>query len=291
MISPKRKPIRQNDAGSRSSQSAEGISRAELTRLVSLKRKKGRGKERSFLAEGIRVLEEAIKNGIKPEKIYTHKLELSERAEGLKNTLIGRGTPLVELSSRDFKRLVETETPQGIVGLFRLPDSKFDLSVASSARRILITENISDPGNLGVLIRAALGFGFDLILLAGENVDPYNPKVIRATAGAIFGVSVMDASYEEIKILKSRVNLRLLAADLQGEPEGKWELSGRKGKNSSAPLALVVGAESVGVSEEMLSLADQWLKISHSARLESLNAAMAAGIIMHQMSLVGNHRE
>ena len=293
LISPKRKPERRIAAGRQSSDSAEGISRAELARLVSLKRKKGRRKEGSFLAEGIRLLEESIKNQVRPQKIYTHKLELSERGEGLKNTLIGRGTPLTQLNSRDFKRLVETEAPQGLIGLFRLPESGFDLTTASAAGRILIVENISDPGNLGALIRAALGFGFDLILLAGENVDPFNPKVVRASAGAIFGVKIMDSAYDQIASLKSRVNLRLLVADLQGDAERGWKLSGldRKGSASGAPVALAVGAESVGVSEELLGLADQRLKISHSSRLESLTAAMAAGIIMHQMSLVYDRRE
>lgn len=245
------------------------------------------------MAEGIRLLEEAVKHGVSPRGLYTRKLDLSERGEGLKNTLISRGAPLFELNSRDFNRLAETEAPQGMIGLFDLPRSNFDLKAASAARRILIVENMSDPGNLGVLIRTALGFGFDLILLAGENVDPYNPKVVRASAGAIFGVTLMDSSCDQIKSLKSRINLRLLAADLQGESESRWKLDGQnqKGSETNAPLALAVGAESVGMSEELLGLADQRLRISHSARLESLNAAMAAGIIMHQMSLVNDRRE
>lgn len=291
--SPKRKPARQFGAQRESNVSSDGISRTELTRLASLKRKKGRSKERLFLAEGIRLLEEAVKHGVSPRGLYTRKLDLSERGEGLKNTLISRGAPLFELNSRDFNRLAETEAPQGMIGLFDLPRSNFDLKAASAARRILIVENMSDPGNLGVLIRTALGFGFDLILLAGENVDPYNPKVVRASAGAIFGVTLMDSSCDQIKSLKSRINLRLLAADLQGESESRWKLDGQnqEGSETNAPLALAVGAESVGMSEELLGLADQRLRISHSARLESLNAAMAAGIIMHQMSLVNDRRE
>ena len=161
LTSPKRRPARQIGAQRESNVSGDSISRTELTRLVSLKRKKGRSKEQLFLAEGIRLLEEAVKHGVRPRGLYTRKLDLSERGEGLKNTLISRGAPLFELNSRDFKRLAETEASQGLIGLFDLPKSNFDFKAASAARRILIFENMSDPGNLGVLIRASRGFGFD----------------------------------------------------------------------------------------------------------------------------------
>lgn len=264
--------------------SSAALSKAELARLVSLKKKKGRRQEKRFLAEGVRLLEEALKRKIKPERLYFYEPGLSERGSAALAAFRARKVDTQSLSSRDFHRLSDTETPQGLIALFKLPDPAFNPQGLKKSKRVLILENLSDPGNVGSIIRSAVGFGFSPILLLGDCVEPYNPKLVRSTAGAIFATRLYEISLEELRQLAADSTFTLLVTELSGEPEANW--LGDDQPTADRPLALAIGSESEGASADLLELADRRIRISHSPELESLNAATAAAIAMHQLRLV-----
>ncbi|MBN4057164.1 RNA methyltransferase [bacterium AH-315-J21] len=274
------------------SSSSARLERADLNRLVSLKTKKGRRKEELFLAEGVRLLEEALRHRQLPRRLFLYPPDINERSQALVESFRSKRVPTETISSRDFHRLVETKSPQGLLGVFNLPSLEFDFQQASQARRVLVVENINDPGNLGALIRSALGFGFDLTLLVGDCVEPFNAKVIRSTAGTVFGCRMMTCNLEQIRSLIDDSGLRLLVTDVDGEPEEKWfEFGASDSADSSdstesqeeGSLAVAVGAESIGASSELREMSYRKLRISQSPLLESLNASIAGSIVMHRL--------
>ena len=260
------------------------MSKADLNRLASLHSKKGRRKEELFLAEGVRLLEEALRHHRLPKRVFLYPPDINERAQALVESFRSKSVPTETISSRDFHRLVETKSPQGLLGVFELPSMDFNINKASSAKRILLVENINDPGNLGALLRSALGFGFDLTLLVGDCVEPFNAKVVRSTAGAVFGCRLMECNIEELQSLIENSGLRLFVTDLEGEPEARWFA---EDSNDVAPkaVAIAVGAESIGASPELRELAYRKISIVHSPLLESLNAGIAGSIVMHRLYL------
>ncbi|HSG99415.1 MAG TPA: RNA methyltransferase [candidate division Zixibacteria bacterium] len=261
-------------------ESVARLSRADLSRLASLKRKKGRRQEGQFLAEGVRALEEALKFHRTPERIYCYPPGLGERGERLIAAFKARNVPIQVISSRDLHRLADTEQPQGVVAVFPLPDAACTPGRLTNVRRALVLENIADPGNAGALIRSAVGFGFDPILLLGQTVEAFNPKVLRSSAGAVFGATVLECDLDQLTAWKKASGALVLVTDLAGEREENW-----RAPAPGRPLALVICSEGAGASPEIVALADQRIRITHGNRIESLNAAFAGAIAMHRIYL------
>ena len=140
-------------------------------------------------------------------------------------------------------------------------------------------DNISDPGNVGTLLRSAQAFGFDAVMLTNYSVDPYNPKVVRSSAGSIFGLTIITATTDEILRFKKYDRFKLIVADIRG-----IDLHSRKIniKNYSR-IVLVLGSEAKGISDNILSKADIKIKVGHSDKVESLNVAVAGSIIMKEL--------
>ncbi|MCK4858571.1 MAG: hypothetical protein KAT58_11425, partial [candidate division Zixibacteria bacterium] len=147
------------------------LSKTELKNLKSLLTKKGRKKSGMFLAEGVRLLEESVRRRFLPRTVYYAPSMLSTRAEKLVGQLRGRAVETVQLSARDLRSMSDTESPQGIVGLFARPDTKLTKLYQPKHRKLVLCEDISDPGNLGTLARSSLAFGFHLMLLCGSSAE------------------------------------------------------------------------------------------------------------------------
>ncbi|MCK4302388.1 MAG: RNA methyltransferase, partial [candidate division Zixibacteria bacterium] len=140
-------------------------------------------------------------------------------------------------------------------------------------------ENVSDPGNLGTLARSALAFGFDPMLLSGACADPFSPKVIRASAGAVFALGVALTNESEVFDFVKQKRFHLVAADVKGESSPavlRRRLKGGK-------LLLAVGSEAGGLSEAILRQAEYRICLEHRRSVESLNVAVAASILMKQV--------
>jgi len=255
------------------------LSQAEKKKLKSLLTKKGRQTEMKFLAEGVRLLEESIRHDFLPIRVYYSTSELNDRGRQLLDRFGKCGVPAQEAAIRDLRQISDTETSQGIAGLFEIPERNPRETYRGSFRRILLLDRISDPGNAGALIRSALAFAFDLVFATENTVELYNPKVVRSSAGAFFGVPVMTGTADNIADLKRRQNCAVIISD----PRGRYFKSQAKKLQSKKSYILAIGSEAEGVSNELRSLADFSIRINHSDKVESLNAAVAGSIMMKEI--------
>jgi RNA methyltransferase, TrmH family len=180
-----------------------------------------------------------------------------------------------EVTERAAKALSDTVTPVGLVAVCRLPTVSSSDVLAAEPRLVAVAVETSDPGNAGTLIRLADAMGADALILAGESVDPYNPKCLRASAGSIFGLPVLQApdTFELIAALRD-TGLQVLATTLGGEPLPAVDLA--------APTAWLFGSEAHGLSPEVAAAADTQVSIPMSGSAESLNVAAAAAICLYQ---------
>ncbi|HUV30786.1 MAG TPA: RNA methyltransferase [Acidobacteriota bacterium] len=255
------------------------ITRAELKNLKSLGTRKGRAENRLFAADGVRLLEEALRHRFRPRTLYYAPALLSERARRLVDDFASVGVPTVILSAREMQSAAATRAPQGVLGVFDLPEQGYAQLQRPYPRRILLVEGLSDPGNLGTLMRSALAFKFELLLLAGASAEAYAPKVVRASAGAIFGLPVMRLSPDEVWALMRAGRFTLIGTAQQGCGEFKKLESAVKHRR----FIVAVGSEAEGLSADTLGHSDLLWRVSHSTAVESLNAAVAGSIVMKQV--------
>jgi TrmH family RNA methyltransferase len=183
------------------------------------------------------------------------------------------------LKSQVFKKLADTESPQGILMIMNKPTpEKNEDSDISEERMVLILDGIRDPGNLGTIVRAAAWFGVYTIILSQDSVDAYNLKVVRSSMGSIFRMNFIQSQdlKETIGILKEN-NFIVVGAFPQATLKLEEHIP-------EFPLALIMRAEASGISPALLSLIDIEITIHKSGDAESLNVAVAAGILMNHYS-------
>jgi RNA methyltransferase, TrmH family len=255
------------------------ITRAELKDIQSLRTKKGRKEKKRFIAEGVRVLEEALRSELAPERVFYAPAALSERGERLVSGFQSRRVTTSEVSARQLQAMSDAETTQGIVGVFRMPDCRLDKLYRSEYRRLLLCDGLADPGNLGTLIRSALAFEFDLVMVTQKTAEAYAPKVVRSSAGAVFGVPVAEVSVDELLSFAGQHDLSLIAADIHGNDD----MPTLEGTVKTHPFVLAVGSEAGGVSRKIRDGAGLLIRIGHSRRVESLNSGIAGSILMKQI--------
>lgn len=250
------------------------LTKTEIKEIIELKQKKRRVERGLFLCEGIRLLEESLLSSFRPELVVFSPAVISERGNELIREFKKRDFPIEEVSAKDIGRISDTRTSQGIAAIYKKPDRTLGQQLASDHRNILICDNISDPGNIGTLMRSAAGFGFTLMLLTPAAAEMTNPKTIRASMGAYFSVAyIEEADAETIAASVRDAGFSLCVADISGREIGERIAVPDK-------TALVVGSEADGVSPEFMKTADLVLKIPMSEQVESLNAAMAGTVLM-----------
>lgn len=175
--------------------------------------------------------------------------------------------------------MADTVTPQGLVAVVQqTPTSVRDI-FAASPRLVAICEEVRDPGNLGTIIRAADAAGADAVVLTGRTVDPYNPKVVRATTGSLFHLPVSVAGdLADVVKRAHEAGLRILAADVKGEDL----LEARAQGLLAEPTGWLFGNEAHGLEDDALALADKVLKLPIFGKAESLNLATAASVCLYE---------
>ncbi|NLW44794.1 MAG: RNA methyltransferase [Syntrophomonadaceae bacterium] len=236
----------------------------------SLGSRKGREKTGKFLVEGVKLVKEALAH---PELVETILVSDAVR-ESLVDDLLNYGIPLVRISSGLAQTLAETETTQGVWAICRRPEWG-GVEETASLDFILVMVQIQDPGNLGTMLRTAWAVGVQAVLLTAGSVDVYNPKVIRSAMGATFNLPIYTGvSLSDVEGLRKQ-GFRVLACD----PRGEMSLfqSDLQGK-----LTIVMGNEGQGLSPDWKRAADHLLKIPLAAEVESLNVAVACGIILYE---------
>ena len=246
-----------------------------IKEIKSLYRKKDRWENRLFLMEGIKIIEEAISNNVNLKYIVLNSTLLSTK-EGQKfcdgNSSFKN---LIKVPDNIFKEICDTDNPQGIlaVGEFRISLLDHDADIRSS---YLFLDGLQDPGNIGTIIRSCDAFSFPGIVLGENCVDPYNPKVVRATMGSIFRAPIYytNNSIDALESLKNK-NYKIYATSLMGSvPNYKIDYNEKH--------VIIIGNESRGVDERIIKMADKLIKIPMPGKSESLNAGVAASIIMYE---------
>lgn len=243
----------------------------QVKRIINLKNKaSARRKEGVFLAEGIKMYKETPKDRI--EAIY-----IEEKFSELFGKDIDEEYTVV--SENVFKQITDTITPQGILTVVRQKESSLENILKKDEKQFFILlENLQDPGNLGTIIRTAEGAGVSAIIAGKSTVDVYNPKVVRSTMGSVFRVPyvIADDLQKEIEELK-KFGVTVYGAHLNGKNYYDKE-------NYNGSTAFIIGNEANGLTEETASKADKLVKIPMCGRLESLNASVAAAILMYEAS-------
>lgn len=222
--------------------------------------------------EGVRVVEEAIRSGLRFRAFFFAE-SAEQRAQKLLPQ-ISNHAEIIALPDDVFSSAVSTETPQGVAALVRWPEFSIERVVSQPDPLLLGAIGIQDPGNLGTIIRSAEAFGAAGVVLGEKTVAPTNSKVIRASAGSIFRLPTIPVPPAELEALKNKP-LRILATSShKGEPIQNVDLTGG--------LTILVGSEGAGVPREYMNLADDFVRVPHSERVESLNAAIAASVILYE---------
>ena len=227
-----------------------------------------------FLTEGFKLFEEAPEESI-------HEVYLSEDAmsrlkleSGLREKLQRTGYETV--SGEVFQKMSDTNTPQGILCVVRRPEHTLEQLLNTPAPLLVVLENLQDPGNLGTILRTGEGAGITGVILGRETVDIFNPKAIRATMGSIFRVPFVcvENLSQTIGAIRER-GVRTYAAHLSGR-------SCYDGFSFQGGTAFLIGNEGKGLSAEITALADGLLRIPMEGMVESLNAAVAAALLMYE---------
>jgi TrmH family RNA methyltransferase len=196
---------------------------------------------------------------------------LSERGINLVKRLEEKSIEVENVESSLLQSLSETETPQGILAVLQCTP----LPIPNLLNFVLIPDKIREPGNLGTLLRTAAAAGIQAVLTPPETTDAFAPKVLRAGMGAHFRLPIQSMTWEEIKQMSKSANLQMYLADMDGQ--SCWETDLRQ------PLALIVGGEAEGASEEARRLADQKISIPMMGKMESLNAGVAGSVLMFEV--------
>lgn len=247
-------------------------SQLKLVRAL-LNKHQERLQQKKFVLEGVRLVEEAFTAGIQPEMVL-YSNALSERGMRLLGKMRSSGIQADEVAPDLLKSLADTETPQGILALLPIPE----FQLPGDADFIVLADQVRDPGNLGTLLRTSLAAGVQAVLLTPGTVDAYSPKVVRSAMGAHFRLPLISAAWDEINSwmggLQTRPNLWI--SDVR-EGTACWQADFR------SPLILAIGGEAEGISPAATALPHQKIHIPMPGRSESLNASIAASILIFEV--------
>lgn len=239
-----------------------------LTQLI--KKSKARREQRVFVVEGLKMYREVPKDRL----VMTYVSESFYGKEEHRKLL--KGVPVELVSDRVFAAVSDTQTPQGILCVVRQLEYDLEEMLTADAPLLLVLENIQDPGNLGTIFRTAEGAGVQGIVMSADTVDIYNPKTIRSTMGALYRMPFLYTRDlgQAVGKLKEK-GIRCYAAHLKGSREYCLE-------NYKEGTAFLIGNEGNGLTRELSERADAYIKISMSGQVESLNAAVAAAVLMFE---------
>lgn len=227
-----------------------------------------------FLAEGFKMYQEAPEEDIREVYVSEGAAEKVKRQPAIWEKLSRTG---YETVAEDlFSRMSDTQAPQGILCVVSRPEYSLDQLLRAEKPLLMVLENLQDPGNLGTIIRTGEGAGITGVIMNRDTVDVYNPKTIRATMGSVYRVPFVceDDLQETVKRLRAS-GIRTYAAHLGGE-KNYDELSYGEG------TAFMIGNEGNGLSEGLSALADGYLRIPMEGQVESLNASVAAALLMYE---------
>jgi len=251
-----------------------------VKKIKALQQRKERTKEKTFLLEGIRLVEEAIAVSWPLQlAAYTPKFLDNSRGKEIFQTLQKNRIPLICITEEIMEKIGETENSQGILAVAREKEMGWQTWWPEGKKMLLvIVDGVQDPGNLGTIIRTADATGVQGVLLTKGTVDLYNPKTIRSTMGSIFHLPILKIENltQFLQQLKEK-KVKLVVGDVQAS-----QYCFRQDYRGS--LAIGLGNEGCGPSQELKAAADQLTKIPLPGQAESFNVAVAAGILLYEVT-------
>lgn len=247
-----------------------------VKQLVKLRKRRERDATGSFLIEGYRELRRAVRAGVELVDVFScPELFLGANERDLLDLAAANGARVIEMAEAPFRKVSYRDRPEGLIARAR----QFPVDVArldlTERPLLLVVESIEKPGNLGTMLRTADAAGADAIIVCDPTTDPFNPNVVRASIGCLFTVPLAVAdSRDTISYLHERGIRSFASTPATSEPY--WDADYRDGS------ALVVGSEQYGLSDAWIHGADERVRIPMAGEADSLNAAMAAGILLFE---------
>lgn len=233
---------------------------------------KERKKDKVFLVEGFKMYEEAPIEHVL--EVYVSEDAMTKLSQNLREKLDRTGYETV--ASDVFRKMSDTQTPQGILTVLRQPEYSLEEMISGSKPLLVVLENLQDPGNLGTIVRTGEGAGITGVIMSEQTVDIFNPKTIRATMGSIYRVPFVYVKDMKDTLQKlHEKGIHTYAAHLKGATyynEFSFE----------APTAFLIGNEGNGLQKETADLAEHYLKIPMEGQVESLNAAIATSLLIYE---------
>ncbi len=248
-----------------------------ISTIRDLHRRRGRERRELTLAEGVRLLEEALASGVTVRGAATSPtLEGTPRGMALKERLERAGIALEDVDDDELVRLAGTEHPQGIVAVVEPRHWSFDDIPISPKSVVMVLDGVQDPGNVGALARTALALGAAGLVTLPGTADLYNPKALRGSMGALFRLPSVISSVDNFIAWARGAGLALWTTASNGRPIERGRREG--------PIALLVGNEGAGVHPELAAVASRSVSVPLGNGVESLNVAVAAGILLYEVT-------
>jgi TrmH family RNA methyltransferase len=245
-----------------------------IKQTSSLHHKKGRQEQNLYLAEGIHLVQEAIRAGVQIRRYFwTDRLTSSPEGQQLLKTLQSSGEGY-EVSETVFAKISETENPQGVLAVISIPENPGpDLTAVKLG---LVVDGLQDPGNVGTIIRTAWAGGVDGLIFTPQTADPFQGKVVRASMGGVFSQKFYKNVPPEIIARQAKqAGLQIVAGDPKAR-QNIFEI------NLLPPTLFLVGNEGQGITSIWKDYTVEWVKIPQPGQAESLNVAVAAGILIYE---------
>lgn len=243
-----------------------------------LQRRKARDRQSLFVAEGVRAVEELLASPLRVVgALLTAEANINARVAAVREQFVARAIEHSVITDAEFASASDTDTPQGVLAIAEIPDrSPTRLNVQPRAR-VLLLDAVQDPGNVGTILRTAAAFEVTATLALPGTVDLWNAKVVRAAMGALFRHQAMSASWADVDAFVQEHNVVLWGTDSAGA-----RLGDRAAPNK---LGIVVGNEGSGMTADARARIAHHVSIPTSATVESLNVAVATGILLHHFRL------
>ncbi len=248
------------------------LTKNQIKYYSSFLNKKFRQQEKKFIVEGIKLIAEALDSNYSCEIIIALKESVTEN---LIKQLNRKKINTEIVKSADFEKLCDTKNPQGIIGVFNF---KQQSTVDFEHEKLIVSlENISDPGNVGTIIRNCDWFGVKNILLSSDCAEVYNPKVIRSSAGSVFHLNIFEEKdFYNVLNEKKKNGFTILCADLNGENLYAF--------TSNQKIILVLANEANGPTKNLLDICDSRITIPQKGKAESLNVASASAVLLSELT-------
>jgi len=238
-----------------------------------LAQRKDREKHQAFVVEGVRLVEELLRTN-QQASLVLFTARLSERGQAVAKEFATRGVSVEETTPELLDSIAGTETPQGILAVARITPAP----LPADLNFVIALDTVRDPGNAGTILRTAEAAGVQAVFFPPGSVDPFSPKVVRAGMGAHFRVPILQKPWPQLhaECRERSPHMRFHLAEVGGG-QPIWQVDMRQ------PFALIVGGEAEGASHDARAFVDQAITIPMPGPSESLNAAMAAGIILFEV--------